>query len=346
MQPSADSKNINNASSFNDKPSSTFQLVVAPVDWISKAISNKPFKTLRLERIKSKTQPIFKLIFGFKQQYQSQLQQDLVNLSLSNTFSIAKLDSFSIKAKANSAKLTVASHYSKIFFHFSKGFAIFCEGDQESTNNGKDDVVIVWQKSNLPSLLSFASAISTQAAMDASAPYSTLAATGHNMAFGLAFGHSKLIKFIGCIGLSVSFISLGVSFIGHSISFIGSFVCCVDLSLIGLGGHNGDISLISLGFVLSAHRLIEIIGLGIKGLISKNGFIGLGLVGFIGLGLSSLINGISLIGLVGLIGFICFVGLISFGLNGLIGNGIIVNSLQFKIKMKQSQHDLFWMESW
>ena len=40
MQPSADSNKIHNASSFNDKPSSTFQLVVASVDWTSKAISN------------------------------------------------------------------------------------------------------------------------------------------------------------------------------------------------------------------------------------------------------------------------------------------------------------------
>jgi hypothetical protein len=57
-------------------------------------------------------QPTFKLIFGFKQQYQSQLQQDLVDLSLSNAFSIAKLDSISINAKANSAKLidTPTSH--------------------------------------------------------------------------------------------------------------------------------------------------------------------------------------------------------------------------------------------
>ncbi len=66
MQPSADSNNIYNASSFDDKPSSTFQLVVASVSWISKAISNKPFKTLRLEKIKSKMQPIFQLIVGFK----------------------------------------------------------------------------------------------------------------------------------------------------------------------------------------------------------------------------------------------------------------------------------------
>jgi hypothetical protein len=80
--------------------------------------------------------------------------------------------------------------------------------------------------------------------------------------------------------------------------------------------------------------------------LSLDGFIGLGLVGFIGLGLGSLINGISLIGLVGLIGFIGLVGLVSFGLNGLIGKGIIINSLQFEMEMKQSQHDLFQRESW
>ncbi len=278
----------------------------------------------------------------FKQQYQSQLQQDLVNLSLSNPFSIAKLNSFSIKA----FKFIVASHYSKTLLHFSKGFAIFCEGDQESVNNGKDDEVIIWQMSNLPLLLSLASAISTQAALDVSAPYNTLAATSHNMAFGPAFSHSKLIKLIGHIGLGVSFIGLGVSFIGLGASFIGGFVCCVGLSLIGLSGHNGDISLIGLGFVLSARWLINFIGLGIKGLISKNGFIGLGLIGFIGLGLGSLVNSISLIGLVGLIGCIGLVGLVSFSLNGLIGKGIIIIGLQFKIEMKQSQHDLFQRESW
>ncbi len=76
MQPSANSNKVNNASSFYTKPSSTFQLVVASVDWISKAVSNKPFKTLHLTRIKSKMQPTFKLVFGFKQQYQSQLKQD------------------------------------------------------------------------------------------------------------------------------------------------------------------------------------------------------------------------------------------------------------------------------
>jgi hypothetical protein len=117
------------------------------------------------------------------------------------------------------------------------------------------------------------------------------------------------------------------------------------ISLIGLGRHNDDISLIGLGLILSACWLIDFIGLGIKSLISKNGFIGLGLIGFIGLGLGSLVNVISLIGLVGLIGFIRLVDLVSFGLNGLTGKGIVVNSLQFKIEMKPPQHELFWRES-
>jgi hypothetical protein len=115
----------------------------------------------------------------------------------------------------------------------------------------------------------------------------------------------------------------------------------------------GLVGLIGLGRV----SLIRQISL-IDSLASSNhwpigliGIIGIGLnclVGFIGLvGLVSLVLGhISLIGLVGLIGFIGLVGLISFGLNGLIGKGIIVNSLQFKIEMKRSQHDLFWKESW
>jgi hypothetical protein len=71
-------------------------------------------------------QPTFKLIFGSKQQYQSRLQQDLVDLSLLNTFSIAKLDSISIKAKANSSKLidTPTSHQS-IMIHLNNGSSQF-----------------------------------------------------------------------------------------------------------------------------------------------------------------------------------------------------------------------------
>jgi hypothetical protein len=52
-----------------------------------------------------KTASTFKLIFGFKQQYQSQLQHDLdlVDLSLSNAFLITQLELISIKARAHAA---------------------------------------------------------------------------------------------------------------------------------------------------------------------------------------------------------------------------------------------------
>jgi hypothetical protein len=45
------------------------------------------------------------LIVGFIQKFQSRLQQDLVDLSLLHAFSIAKLNSISIKAKSNLAML-------------------------------------------------------------------------------------------------------------------------------------------------------------------------------------------------------------------------------------------------
>jgi hypothetical protein len=145
-------------------------------------------------------------------------------------------------------------------------------------------------------------------------------------------GHSGLVGLIGliclggCVGLIklVELIGLGntriIGFIGHN-GLIGHN----DLFGFGLVSHNGLIgifSLISLGFI------------GLNCLISFIGHVGL------------VLGHISLIGLIGLIGSISLVGLISFGLNSLIGKGIIVNSLQFEIEMKQSQHDLFWKESW
>jgi hypothetical protein len=161
------------------------------------------------------------------------------------------------------------------------------------------------------------------------------------------------IGLVGLVGISdlAGRISL-ISLVGISGFGLVSLIGLGDLSIIGLIGLNG-FSLIGLigpsgisglvdhtGLDFIGHNgLIDFIGLGLEG------FISLGLVGFIGLGLGSLVNGISLIGLAGLIGFIGLVGLISFGLNGLIGKGIIVNSLQFKIEMKQSQHNLFQRES-
>jgi hypothetical protein len=111
MQQSADSNNLHNASSFNDKPSSTFQLVVASVNWKSKAISNLGynqhesscvFHLVARAKYHNKSNAFaFRLIVGFIQKFQRRMQQDLVDLSLSNAFSIAKLDSIRIKANAN-----------------------------------------------------------------------------------------------------------------------------------------------------------------------------------------------------------------------------------------------------
>jgi hypothetical protein len=64
----------------------------------------------------------FRLIVGFIQKIQSQMQQDLVDLSLSNAFSIAKLDSISIKAKSNSAILiNLPTSQRKAMIHFYDG---------------------------------------------------------------------------------------------------------------------------------------------------------------------------------------------------------------------------------
>jgi hypothetical protein len=65
------SNKLNNASSFDDKSSSAFQLVVVSVDWKSKVVLNKPFRSLCLDRIKSKMPFIFQLIVGSKQMYQT-----------------------------------------------------------------------------------------------------------------------------------------------------------------------------------------------------------------------------------------------------------------------------------
>ncbi len=87
MQPSADSNKICNASSFNDKSYSTFQLVVVSVDWLPKAFSNKLFRTLPLNRIKSKMPFTFQLIVGSKQMHQMKPKQVLINAWFPNTIS-------------------------------------------------------------------------------------------------------------------------------------------------------------------------------------------------------------------------------------------------------------------
>jgi len=65
----------------------------------------------------------FRLIVRFIQKsFQSRLHQDLVDLSLSNIFSISKLDSISIKAKSNSAMLIdLPTSQRKAMIHFHDG---------------------------------------------------------------------------------------------------------------------------------------------------------------------------------------------------------------------------------
>jgi hypothetical protein len=62
-------------------------LVVASVDWKSKAVSNKPFRTLRLDRIKSKMPFTFQLIVGSKQLHQRTPQRFLVDVWFTNAIS-------------------------------------------------------------------------------------------------------------------------------------------------------------------------------------------------------------------------------------------------------------------
>jgi hypothetical protein len=127
------------------------------------------------------------------------------------------------------SQLIAESKYSKISLHFYKDCGIFCEGDQENTNNGndtEDDDVVVWQKSNLPLLLLLTLAISTQAALNASAPSDTLAETA-------TFGQISLINLLALsnhwpIGL-IGIISLGlISLVGLS-----------GFGLVGLSGISG-----------------------------------------------------------------------------------------------------------
>jgi hypothetical protein len=128
----------------------------------------------------------------------------------------------------------------------------------------EDNDIVVWQKSNLPSLLLLTSAITTQVALDASAPLNTLAATA---SFGqislidtLASSNHWPIGFIGIISLGlISLASLsGFSLVGLSgisglvgqislfgVSFIGSFIGFVDLGLVSITRLIDGIGLIS-----------------------------------------------------------------------------------------------------
>jgi hypothetical protein len=204
--------------------------------------------------------------------------------------------------------------YSKIPLHFSNKYGIFCEGELRQHVDTNDDGIMAQQLTQIFDNNSNA-AISQQ-----------LVGLGQTGLVGLV-GRNSFVDHVGLFG--------HICLVGH-INLVNHIGLFGHIDLVGCIGHNSLVGFIGLGLVgFIGLSLVSFVGLCI------NGFIGLGLVGFIGLGLGSLVKGISLIRLVGLIGFIGLVGLVSFGLNGLIGKGIIVNSLQFKIEMEQSQHDLF-----
>jgi len=144
----------NNASSFDDKPSSTFQLVVVSVDWISKGISNKPFRTLRLDRIKSKTPFTFQLIVGSKQVHQKKLQRIKANANLQTTrreaapqFNAGCFYELIVDSKYpnRSHQLIVRYKYSTISLHFCKDCRIFREGVKDEKG-----VFVKEQSANIP----------------------------------------------------------------------------------------------------------------------------------------------------------------------------------------------------
>jgi hypothetical protein len=230
--------------------------------------------------------------------------------------------------------LIVVYDYSKISLPFCKDCRIFCEGvkddddafvkqrpgnydDNVSNDEEKDNSLV--RQINLVSLVGISG-------------FGLIGLIGHS-------GINNLKGFIGLNGLVsirgfglVSLVGLGgfslVGIIGLSLISHYGLICFIGLgiSLIGLGGHSGNISIIGLGNL----SIIYIIGqTGLIGPSASSARQLVSLIGFIGLG--------------GHNGLISLVGLS--GINGLIGQISLVNSLQFKIEMKPSQQDLFRRES-
>jgi hypothetical protein len=201
-------------------------------------------------------------------------------------------------------ELIVASHFSKTFLHFGKGFAIFCEGDRENAKNGNDAED---NESNSPSLLLLASAISTQGALDTLNLIDTLAATASLIVLFLVnlvgiglFGPTNVAKhtvpnsFDEHIGLVNLMKSIGLVGLGH-FSLVGR---CIS-GLIGFDGFNGFGSLaLSASVPLLASQLRSLFGvIGCFGLLSHVNRISLvGSIGFSGIS-GLLANQISLINL-------------------------------------------------
>jgi len=159
----------NNDSSFDDKSSSTFQLVVAFVHWKSKAISDKPFRTLHLDRIKNKIPSIFQLIaLTFKRSIKVQPIFQLIDMFVANkndscsvfqmvvhghntfiestsfinsSFQLVVKSDFDVLRSEGARASSTKFNYSEISFRFCKDCRIFCEGEWEW--DVKDDVKAV-----------------------------------------------------------------------------------------------------------------------------------------------------------------------------------------------------------
>ena len=107
------------------------------------------------------------IMLSLKTNHVQRLIVEFIKADIKNVYGSRALSTALIMLHNRNSKFIVASHYSKTFLHFSKGFTIFCEGDQENTNNGNDteeDEVVVPQKSNLPSELDTLTSLDTLAA--------------------------------------------------------------------------------------------------------------------------------------------------------------------------------------
>jgi len=138
------------------------------------------------------------ITFSLKQIHLQRLIVEFIKADMKNVQESRALSTSLPMLHNMNSKFIVASHYSKTFLHFSKGFAIFCEGDRENTNNGngtEDNEVVA-----------LASAISTQAELDA------LASLDFSGISGLV-NQICIISLIGVGDLSLN------SLVGSSASF-------------------------------------------------------------------------------------------------------------------------------
>jgi hypothetical protein len=249
-------------------------------------------------------------------------------------------------------ELIVASHCSKLFLHFSKSFAIFCEGEWLPTTTkmcGKTTYLIDVLEMKTFRLNELIELIKSHTGLNKLIELNGFVGLCKLIKLNGLIGHNKLIELNGLISHSqltkLSGLVCHNKFI--SLSSVNGLLGRKDLvDHIGLFGHIGFIGRIShngldgffgcndlVGFV-DLVNLVDIFGLsGIIGHNSLVSVIGLSLVGFSGLSLVSLVGLIGRISLIGqislvnlnnLIGQISLVGLIGLGgIIGISGSGVL-----------------------